>query len=223
MTEAAAESLADLLDERRHLLNVALWMFGSATAADQIVQETYRRWYALDDTRRAAITTPRAWLTRVTGGICLDLLATTATGAAATLRPGPPAFVEVRHRPGQTTPDLHNHAVRGFAAACHTGDTTAIRKTLAVDAMVVSDTGGKLRTPAHPTYGADAVTRFVAPLLTRHPGTDMTVESVNGRTGLVLRRSGRAVAVTTLSVAGSEITAIWIVLNPDKLHHWHHP
>ncbi|HEY0619575.1 MAG TPA: RNA polymerase subunit sigma-24, partial [Kribbella sp.] len=69
MTEArrgdAAGSLAEMLDERQHLLEIALWIFGSAGTADGIVQETYRRWYGLDDDERAAIAMPRAWLTKV--------------------------------------------------------------------------------------------------------------------------------------------------------------
>jgi RNA polymerase sigma-70 factor (ECF subfamily) len=51
----------------------------------------------------------------------------------------------------------------------------------------------------------------------------VTVESVNGRTGLVLRSAGQAVAVISVSVADSEVTAVWIVLNPDKLQRWQRP
>ncbi len=47
--------------------------------------------------------------------------------------------------------------------------------------MVVSDGGGKLRAAVRPTYGADAVARFVTALLTGQPCTDVAVESVNGR------------------------------------------
>ncbi|MGW0202867.1 RNA polymerase subunit sigma-24, partial [Nonomuraea sp. NPDC003201] len=75
MTDVSAGTLAEMLDERQHLLEIALWMFGSESTADRIVQETYRRWYALDDEERAGIAVPRAWLTRVAGGICLELLA----------------------------------------------------------------------------------------------------------------------------------------------------
>lgn len=63
----ALASLAEMLDERRHLVDIATWMFGSTAAAEEIVQETYRRWYVLDDGERAAIALPRAWLTRVAG------------------------------------------------------------------------------------------------------------------------------------------------------------
>ncbi|MFC5752401.1 hypothetical protein [Actinomadura rugatobispora] len=222
----AASSLAEMLDERRHLLEIAVWMFG-AGAAERIVHETYRRWYALDDGEREGIAVPRAWLTRVAGGICLQLLVSASPlPAGPALRPAPdPVTAWARRHPRQDVSDpallgRHDHVVRRFAAACGTGDTAALEAVLAADAMVVSDGGGQVRAAIHPTRGADAVARFVTALLTGRPRTVATVESVNGRTGLVLRRAGRAVAVVSVSVAGAEVTAVWIVLNPDKLRRW---
>ncbi|TYB50068.1 hypothetical protein FXF69_12055 [Actinomadura chibensis] len=203
-------------------------------AADRIVQETYRRWYALDDAERARITVPRAWLARVAGGICLDLLASGAgepsVPANPVPRPGPEggARDRVRRFPREDPSDpallaRHDHVARRFAAACGSGDAAALRAVLAADAMVVSDGGGKVRAPVHPTHGADAVARFVTTLLAGQPGTAITVEPVNGRAGLVLRRAGQAVAVVGVSVAEARVTAVWIVLNPDKLRRWHRP
>ncbi len=111
--------------------------------------------------------------------------------------------------------------VRRFAFACTAGDVDAVRDTLADDAIVVTDGGGIVRAATQPVRGADNVACFLPALLTRQPGTVLTTESVNGRTGLVLRRTGQAVAVVSLSVADSHITAVWIVLNPDKLTRWH--
>jgi hypothetical protein len=96
-----------------------------------------------------------------------------------------------------------------------------VRETLADDAIVVTDGGGKVRAASQPIQGADDVARFVSTLLTRWPGTVLTTESVNGRTGLVLRRTGHAVAVVGFSISDPHITAVWIVLNPDKLTRWH--
>ena len=111
--------------------------------------------------------------------------------------------------------------VRRFAFACTTGDIAAMRATLADDAIVVTDGGGQVRAATQPIRGADNVACFLPTLLTRQPGTLLTIESVNGRTGLVLRRTGQAVAVVSLNIADSHITAVWIVLNPDKLTRWH--
>lgn len=70
----AEPGLGVVVAERRRLLNVAYRLLGSLTEAEDVVQETYTRWYALDEAQRAAIDPPGAWLTRVASRICLDLL-----------------------------------------------------------------------------------------------------------------------------------------------------
>ncbi|CAL9350667.1 putative ECF RNA polymerase sigma factor SigI [Streptomyces sp. enrichment culture] len=66
--------IAELLDERRYLLDVAFWMLGSGSAAESVVDEAYRRWYGLSGPARAAVVSPRSWLAEATGGICLGRL-----------------------------------------------------------------------------------------------------------------------------------------------------
>lgn len=110
-----------------------------------------------------------------------------------------------------------------FAAACEKGDTATLETILAADAMVVSDGGGKVRAPLSPVLGASEAARFVSALLSGRESLALAVEPVNGRTGLVLRRAGQAIAVVSLTVAGHEVTAVWVVLNPDKLRSWHRP
>lgn len=51
-------------------------------------------------------------------------------------------------------------------------------------------------------------------------GSAISVQSVNGQAGLVVRCVDRVSAVATFSVDGGRVTAIWLVLNPDKLRHW---
>ena len=69
-------------------------------------------------------------------------------------------------------------------------------------------------------HGAEDVTRLVVGLLCGRPDTELTVESVNGQAGLAARHEGWAVAVVGVEVAGTEITGLWIVLNPAKLRGW---
>ncbi|MFF6815615.1 RNA polymerase subunit sigma [Streptomyces sp. NPDC012403] len=66
--------IAELLDERQHLLDVAHWMLGNGPEAEDAVTETYRRWYTLSDNQRTRIADPRVWLTKSTGTICLARL-----------------------------------------------------------------------------------------------------------------------------------------------------
>lgn len=60
--------------ERRQLINVAYRLLGSVTEAEDAVQDAYTRWYGLPRSRQEEISSPGAWLTTVTGRICLDRL-----------------------------------------------------------------------------------------------------------------------------------------------------
>jgi RNA polymerase sigma-70 factor (ECF subfamily) len=65
---------AEVLSERRQLINVTYRLLGSLTDAEDAVQETYARWFALTPPQREAIVSPGAWLTTVASRVCLDLL-----------------------------------------------------------------------------------------------------------------------------------------------------
>ena len=62
------------MGERRQLINLAYRLLGSLADAEDAVQETYARWYAMSPQQREAIESPGAWLTTVASRICLDLL-----------------------------------------------------------------------------------------------------------------------------------------------------
>jgi RNA polymerase sigma factor (sigma-70 family) len=66
--------LAAIMSERRQLINLAYRLLGSLADAEDAVQETYARWYAMSPRQREAIESPAAWLTTVASRICLDLL-----------------------------------------------------------------------------------------------------------------------------------------------------
>ena len=99
-----------VMGERRQLINVAYRLLGSLADAEDVVQETYARWYALSPQQREGIGSPGGWLTTVASRICLDLL-----GSARARReryvgewipeplPGPAEWPA--GRPGGTTAD----------------------------------------------------------------------------------------------------------------------
>lgn len=66
--------LAAVMSERRQLIAVAYRLLGSLADAEDVVQETYARWYGLSPEQRQAIRKPGAWLTKVASRICLDQL-----------------------------------------------------------------------------------------------------------------------------------------------------
>ncbi|MEV4394258.1 RNA polymerase sigma factor SigJ [Nonomuraea sp. NPDC049607] len=67
-------SLDAIMSERRHLTNLAYRLLGSLAEAEDAVQETYTRWYAMSREEQDAIRSPGAWLTTVAGRVCLNVL-----------------------------------------------------------------------------------------------------------------------------------------------------
>jgi RNA polymerase sigma-70 factor, ECF subfamily len=67
-------TMSAVMAERRRLINLAYRMLGSLADAEDAVQETYARWYAMSAEQQEAIESPGAWLTTVASRICLDLL-----------------------------------------------------------------------------------------------------------------------------------------------------
>ncbi len=102
--------LAAIMSERRQLINLAYRLLGSLAEAEDAVQETYARWYAMSRQQQDAIESPGAWLTTVASRICLDLL-----GSARARReryvgewlpePLPEPAEWAGGRPGSTTAD----------------------------------------------------------------------------------------------------------------------
>jgi RNA polymerase sigma-70 factor, ECF subfamily len=102
--------LSAIMNERRQLINLAYRMLGSLAEAEDAVQETYARWYAMSRQQQEAIESPGAWLTTVASRICLDLL-----GSARARReryvgawlpePLPEPTEWVSGRPGSATAD----------------------------------------------------------------------------------------------------------------------
>src|SRR3989440_8472512 len=99
-----------IMGERRQLVNLPYRLLGSLAEAEDAVQETYARWYALSRQEPDAIGTPGAWPTTVASRICLNLL-----GSARARRetyvgewipePLPERTEWISGRPGGTTAD----------------------------------------------------------------------------------------------------------------------
>jgi RNA polymerase sigma factor (sigma-70 family) len=66
--------LSAVMSERRQLINLTYRLLGSLADAEDVVQETYARWYAMTPQEQQAIQSPGGWLTTVASRICLDLL-----------------------------------------------------------------------------------------------------------------------------------------------------
>ncbi|MFE4958023.1 RNA polymerase subunit sigma-24 [Streptomyces sp. NPDC056653] len=131
------------------------------------------------------------------------------------------AWRHVRHRRRrEIASDVHTRIVTAFRAACDTGDLTTLVSLLDPDATTLSDGGGKVRAALNPIHGAERTARFMLGVLVQHPELEATLQSVNGKTGLVLRHDTAVSGVVSFHVQNEKITDIWVVLNPDKLRSW---
>jgi RNA polymerase sigma-70 factor, ECF subfamily len=72
MTNSIQDEAAQIFEPlRRRLAGLAYRMLGSLAEAEDIVQEAYLRWHAVD---RSTVDDPRAYLSRVVVRLCLDQL-----------------------------------------------------------------------------------------------------------------------------------------------------
>ncbi|MBS2966576.1 RNA polymerase sigma factor SigJ [Actinocrinis puniceicyclus] len=72
--DRADPGLSAIMSERSQLVNLAYRLLGSLTDAEDVLQETYARWYAMTAREQEAIESPGAWLTKVASRICLNML-----------------------------------------------------------------------------------------------------------------------------------------------------
>jgi RNA polymerase sigma factor (sigma-70 family) len=68
------QGLSVIMSERRQLINLTYRLLGSLAEAEDAVQETYTRWYAMSPQEQDAIESPGAWLRTAASRICLNVL-----------------------------------------------------------------------------------------------------------------------------------------------------
>ena len=105
-----------------------------------------------------------------------------------------------------------------FLRAVSEGDMPGLIGTLTDDVTVFSDGGGKVNAARKPVVGRDKVALFLTNLVRLAPvGTSFRIELVNGEPGIVTFVDDAVRNVVTFAFADSAISAIYIVVNPDKL------
>jgi RNA polymerase sigma-70 factor (ECF subfamily) len=120
----------------------------------------------------------------------------------------------------RTSGEEHAQLVRAFGAAVLSGDTSALRRVLADDAVLFPDGGGKVVSALRPILGADRVARFVLGVLKKFPlssGARIYEETVNGGPGFVIEDAGKPIQTMAFEVEDGRIAAVYVVRNPDKL------
>ena len=110
-----------------------------------------------------------------------------------------------------------------FTEALKDGDARALTDLLTEDVGFWSDGGGKVAAARRPLVGRDAVMTLLVGLhrtgvaAGAFADASFALREVNGEPALLISASGRLDTVFVLSVAGSRISALRVVRNPDKL------
>lgn len=137
-----------------------------------------------------------------------------ASRARAHIEAGRPRF-------SASTEEGHRLAT-AFHAAAMSGDTQALARILADEAVLYTDGGGKRTAALNPIRGADKIKRFFAGIA-RKGAVRVPLETrpalINGLAGLVVRESDGIVDTVAVEHRDGRITAIYFVANPDKLQH----
>lgn len=113
-------------------------------------------------------------------------------------------------------PSEHRRVVHAFARACLGDDLDALLALLDPDVVLRSDGGGRVRAGRRPILGAAKVARLLFGIR-RFGRFELVPVAVNGRPGLLRYHGDRLVSVIGLAVAGGRVTAVDMVLNPEKL------
>lgn len=121
----------------------------------------------------------------------------------------------------ETSPDIQSRLVMQFIEATETGDLDRLVATLADDAALYTDHGGKVVAARRPLHGADKIARFAIGLNQRFrpENFEMRVVSLNGRPGLVTYANGVPDSAVTIHCEGDRIVRLYAIRNPDKLAH----
>jgi RNA polymerase sigma-70 factor (TIGR02957 family) len=127
--------------------------------------------------------------------------------------------------PGHVTParpEAHEALITRFMEAVSTGDASGIAAILAEDAIWLADSGPERLANRHGVIGRDRIARGFAGLMRKIPQEmvlSVNVVDLNGQPAVVVFDRGRLERVFAFDTTDSGITAIRILINPEKLRH----
>jgi RNA polymerase sigma-70 factor (ECF subfamily) len=118
--------------------------------------------------------------------------------------------------------DIAQSVVKRFIQALSLGDANQLLGILAPDAVLIGDGGGKVQSVINPIFGAERIARFFMGIR-RKPdhGLEVFPAEVNSGAGMLTYRDGQLISVASLSIENGQITGIYSVGNPDKIHGAH--
>lgn len=130
----------------------------------------------------------------------------------------------VKRRPRfPTSREQRDELARRFFAAAEQGDLAGLEALLAHDVQLTADGGGKAPALARSLRGRDRVSRAVVSWVrrvSRLRGVSWRPAQLNEVPGaLLLDADDRVIGVCALDIADGRISAVYGIVNPDKLTH----
>lgn len=109
--------------------------------------------------------------------------------------------------------------INQFMAAADAGDDVTLLSLFAKDATLTSDGGGVVPAARRVVHGRSRIARLYL-LLAKKLGARLRKEIVmiNGEPGVVMYLDGVPFATISFATDGASITALYTILNPQKLH-----
>jgi len=111
----------------------------------------------------------------------------------------------------------HRRLLLRFMEASQRGDSEAIQALLHANALQVSDGGGVVTAAIRPLLGAERIGRLYWAIARRGAALPARLGQVNGEPAILRFDGDRLHSVTTIVIDGERISALYSVLNPEKL------
>lgn len=110
--------------------------------------------------------------------------------------------------------------VQAFRDAAQSGDLSGLTRLLASDAVMHSDSGGKVRAARRLILGGDRIARFFATLWPKKgPPRSLAFVRINGLPGLLLVDARGVTETLAFEINEGRVAALYQVRNPEKLRH----
>jgi len=119
--------------------------------------------------------------------------------------------------------DRRQTLASAFIYALRTGDVARFSSLLAEDAVLYTDAGGQRAAALNPIRGRDHIVRFYSGLARKGrlpgPGMSWNASPVNGLPGFILLGDDGSIQTIAVEFTGEQVSAIYVVSNPEKLRH----
>ena len=118
--------------------------------------------------------------------------------------------------------EKQRHMLSQFLNACATGETAPIMETLAEDAVLYTDGGGKVSAAINPIYTSGRIARFMTGLQHKYNADPreyrIELVEINGEPGAkLIEPAGTLTLITVELAADGRIARLFFMRNPDKI------